>query len=241
MSAASLPREVYADAAELAQAAATEIAAAAAQAIAERGQFLLALSGGQTPQEMLRALAVKPIDWSRVHLLQVDERIAPLGHSARNLTQLQETLLAHVPIPAAQVHLLPVDAIDPQAAMAACEAQLRQLMGDPPQLDLVQLGLGGDGHTASLLPGDAALDVTGQALAVSACYQGWRRMTLTRHVINRARRVLWLVSGADKAAVLARFVVGDAALPASRIRRENALLLCDVAAAGDLAALEEGD
>lgn len=229
--AAFLPVEVHADAAALARAAADHIAGLAAQAIAQRGQFLLALSGGKTPQAMLHALTMAPIDWRRVHLLQVDERIAPPGSAARNLTQLAEALLAHVAIPAAQVHPLPVDAADPQAAMAGYEVLLRQLAGNPPQLDLVQLGLGSDGHTASLLPGDAALAVADQALALSACHQGWRRMTLTLPVLNRARRVLWLVSGADKAAVLARFLAGDAVLPACRVSRENALLLCDEAAA----------
>ncbi|WP_221227785.1 6-phosphogluconolactonase [Rhodocyclus tenuis] len=232
--AAFLKVEVHADALALAQAAADHIAEKAEQAIAQRGQFLLALSGGQTPQAMLRALAQAPIDWRRVHLLQVDERIAPLGSVARNLTQLEESLLAHVRIPAAQVHPLPVDAADPLAAMAGYEALLRQLAGEPPLLDLVQLGLGSDGHTASLLPGDPALAVTERELALSTRYQGWRRMTLTLPLLDRARQVLWLVSGADKAAVLARFVAGDAALPACRVSRESALLLCDAAAAARL-------
>lgn len=223
--------EVHADAAALARAAADHIAERAAQAIAQRGQFLLALSGGQTPQAMLRALAETDIDWRRVQLLQVDERLAPPGSVARNLTQLNDSLLAHIPIPAAQVHPLPVDADDLPAAMAGRETLLRQLAGEPPLLDLVQLGLGSDGHTASLLPGDTALAVTDRALALSAPYQGWRRLTLTLPVLNRARRVLWLVSGADKAAVLERFVAGDPALPACRVSRENALLLCDAASA----------
>lgn len=226
--------EVHADATALARAAADHIAERAAQAIAQRGQFLLALSGGKTPQAMLRALAESDIDWRRVQLLQVDERLAPPGSAARNLTQLCEALLALVNLPAAQLHSLPVDAVDLPAALAGYAERLRQLAGEPPQLDLVQLGLGSDGHTASLLPGDAALAVTDRALALSAPYQGWRRMTLTLPVLNRARRVLWLVSGADKAAVLERFVAGDAALPACRVRREDALLLCDAAAAAGL-------
>lgn len=223
--------KVHADAAALARAAADHIAERAAQAIAQRGQFLLALSGGKTPQAMLRALAETDIDWRRVQLLQVDERLAPPGSAARNFTQLSEALLARVNLPAAQVHPLPVDAVDLPAAMAGHETLLRQLAGEPPLLDLVQLGLGSDGHTASLLPGDAALAVADRTLALTSPYQGWRRLTLTLSVLNRARRVLWLVSGADKAAVLARFVAGDPALPACRVSRENALLLCDAASA----------
>jgi 6-phosphogluconolactonase len=223
--------EVLADAAALASRAAALIAGIAAQAIAERGRCVIALSGGRTPLPLLHALAAEAIDWRHVHLLQADERIAPAGSPARNLTQLQDALLAHIDLPDGNLHPMPVDIADPLAAAADYAQLLARLAGSPPVLDLVQLGLGDDGHTASLLPGDAALGVVDGDVALSASYRGWRRMTLTFPLLDRARHALWLVSGADKAAVLARFIAGDAALPASRVSRNNALLLCDVAAA----------
>lgn len=191
---------------------------------------MLALSGGTTPRQMLGILAAKTIDWRKVHLVQVDERIAPLGGPERNLTQLRDALLDHVPIPEGQVEPMPVDDADLAAAAERYGRLLDRLAGSPALLDLVQLGLGADGHTASLVPGDAALEVSRADVAITAPYNGWRRMTLTFPIINRARRILWLVTGADKAEVTARLVQGDPSLVASRINRESALLLVDRAA-----------
>jgi 6-phosphogluconolactonase len=222
--------EVHADAAAASRRAAAWIADAATRAIEERGRFVVALSGGNTPQQMLCLLAAAPIDWRHVHVVQVDERVAPMGSPDRNLTQLREALLARVAIPAAQVYPMPVEDPDLAAAADGYGQLLGRLAGLPPQLDVVQLGLGADGHTASLVPGDAALDVTAADVAVTAQYNGWHRMTLTFPIINRAQRILWLVTGADKAEAVARLVRGDRALPASRINREAALLLADHAA-----------
>ena len=219
--------EVHADAAAVSRRAADWIAAIARQAIAQRDRFVLALSGGNTPWRMLRLLATETIDWNKVHVAQVDERVAPAGSIDRNLTHLRETLLARITIPAAQFHPMPVDDADLDAAAERYAQLLARLAGSPPLIDLVQLGLGADGHTASLVPGDAVLEVRRADVAVTATYNGRRRMTLTFPLINRARRILWLVTGGDKADAVARLVQGDPSMPASRVRREPALLLVD--------------
>ena len=223
--------EVHADAAAASRRAAAWIAEISRQAIERRGRFVLALSGGSTPRAMLHHLATESIDWRNVHLTQVDERVAPVDSPERNLSDLQELLLAGVPLPVMQFHPMPVDDPDLPAAAERHAQLLARLAGTPPLLDLVQLGLGADGHTASLVPGEPALDVNDADVAVTASYNGWRRMTLTLPSINRARRILWLVTGEQKADVLARMVRGDPSLPASRIPRASALLLADSAAA----------
>src|SRR5262249_29458682 len=140
---------------------------------------VLAVSGGRTPRKMLRALADEDVPWARVHVVQVDERIAPAGDPDRNFTHLQESLLVHCPIPAGQVHAMPVEAADLEAAAGQYAETVRQIAGTPPVVDLVHLGLGPDGHTASLVPGDPVLGVTGADVALTGVYQSRRRMTLT--------------------------------------------------------------
>jgi len=223
--------EVLTDAGAVARAAAAIIAREARAAAAARGRFALAVSGGHTPGAMLRLLADEDLPWAAVHLFQVDERVAPAGNPERNLTQLTECLLQRAPIPPAQIYPMPVDS--PDLAVAALEyaATLRTIAGSPPVLDLVHLGLGPDGHTASLVPGDAVLDTTEADVGLTGSYQGRRRMTLTYPALNRARRVLWIVIGEEKAAVLGRLRAGDQTLPCGRIRRGNALILADLAAA----------
>jgi 6-phosphogluconolactonase len=228
--------EVSKDADSVAQAAAATIAAAARSATVARGRFALALSGGHTPWIMLRALAVQDVPWAGVHVFQVDERIAPAGDPDRNLTHLQESLLQHAPLRPEQIHAMPVEAADLQAATAAYELTLRETVGSPPVLDLVHLGLGPDGHTASLVPGDAVLTVTDKDVGLTGVYQGRRRMTLTYPAINRARRILWVVTGSEKVEMLRRLRDGDVSIPAGRVRSDQALLLADQAAAGQLAA-----
>jgi 6-phosphogluconolactonase len=237
---APLKIEVHADADAVARRAAAWIAGAAMQAIAQRDRFVMALSGGTTPWPMLRVLATETIDWPKVHVVQVDERAAPIDSPDRNLTHLRDALLARVPLPAAQVHPMPVEDDDLAAAAKSYSRSLARLAGSPPLLDLVQLGLGADGHTASLVPGDPVLEVSRADVAVTAEYRGRRRMTLTFPIINRARRILWLVTGEDKADAVARLVEGDLSLPAGRISREPALLLADRAAAAQLAAPATG-
>lgn len=231
----ALRTEVHADPAAVARRAAAWIAETTRQAIEQRDRCVLALSGGTTPLPMLRVLATTAIDWRKVQVLQVDERVAPSESPDRNLAQLRAALFARIPLPAAQIHAMPVEDVDLVAAAERYGRLLMQLAGAPPRLDLVVLGLGADGHTASLVPGDAALDIRDADVAVTALYQGRRRMTLTFPAINRARHILWLVTGADKAEMLARLVEGDPALPASRVSRTSALLLADRAAAARLA------
>src|SRR5262249_24774547 len=151
-------------------------------------------------------LAAQQIPWERVHLAQVDERIAPAGHSDRNLTHLGELLLTHVALPANHMHAMPVETPDLEVAAANYARILSKIAGTPPFLDLVPLGLGPDGHTASLVPGDPVLDVADRDVAPTSVYQGRRRLTLTYPILNRARHILWLVTGSDKARSLARLL-----------------------------------
>jgi 6-phosphogluconolactonase len=228
--------EVFDDADSVARAAAKTIAADASAAIAARGRFALAVSGGHTPWIMLRALTGEDVPWAGVHVYQVDERVAPDGDPDRNLTHLRESLLQHAPLRPEQIHAMPVEAADLEAAAAEYARTLWEIAGSPPVLDLVHLGLGPDGHTASLVPGDPVLDIADRDVAVTGVYQGRRRMTLTYPALNRARRVLWVVTGSEKAEMLRRLRDGDVSIPAGRIRREQALLLADRAAVGQLTA-----
>ena len=223
--------EVFDDADSVARAAAAIIAADARAAITARSRFALAVSGGHTPWIMLRALAGEDIPWTGVHIFQVDERVAPAGDPDRNLTHLRESLLAHCPLPPEQVHAMPVESADLETASSQYALTLRDIAGAPAVLDLVHLGLGPDGHTASLVPGDPVLDVTGADVALTGVYQGRRRMTLTYPVLNRSRRIVWLVTGRDKADMLARLQKGDDSIPAGRVRRDRALVLADREAA----------
>ena len=223
--------EILADVDAVARRAAVLIAAAAREAIAARGRFVLAVSGGHTPWVMLRALAGEDVPWDGVHLFQVDERVAPAGDADRNWTHLRESLLDHAPLRPNQAHAMPVESPD-LAAVAARYAQLLgQIAGQPPVPDLVHLGLGPDGHTASLVPGDPALDITDADVALTGVYKGRRRMTLTYPVLNRSRRVLWVVTGGEKAGMLGRLLAGDPSIPAGRVRQDRALVLTDRAAA----------
>ncbi|HXX48558.1 MAG TPA: 6-phosphogluconolactonase, partial [Myxococcota bacterium] len=194
-----------------------------------------AVSGGHTPWAMLRALAELPgVPWRGVHVFQVDERVAPAGHPDRNLTHLRESLLARAPLPPEQVHAMPVEGADLEAGAAAYARELARVCGAPAVLDLVHLGLGPDGHTASLVPGDPVLGVVDRDVAVTGPYQERRRMTLTYPALDRARELLWLASGADKAPMLVRLIDGDASIPAGRVRGDRALALVDRAAAAAL-------
>jgi 6-phosphogluconolactonase len=228
--------EVFEDADSVARAAASAIAAEARAAIGARGRFILAVSGGHTPWIMLRALAGEDIPWAGVQLFQVDERVAPDGHPDRNLTHLRESLLQLAPLRPEQIHAMPVEIADLKAGAVQYALDLREIGGSPPVLDLVHLGLGPDGHTASLVPGDAVLDVTDRDVALTGVYQGRRRMTLTYPMLNRARRILWVVTGSEKVEMLRRLREGDVSIPAGRVRCERAVLLADRAAAGQLSA-----
>lgn len=216
--------ERAADAADAAARAAARIAAAARAAAADRGGFAIALSGGRTPWLMCARLADHEVPWERGALFQVDERAAPDGDADRNLTHLRESL------PAAAVERLrpmPVEEADLDSAARAYEAEL------PERFDLVHLGLGADGHTASLVPGDAVLGEAARLVAPTAtAYQGHRRLTLTYPALARARAVLWLVTGAEKRPALRALRAGDESIPAARVRAASATLIADQAALG---------
>jgi 6-phosphogluconolactonase len=226
--------KILADPDAVAREGAAIIAAEARSAVAERGRFILAVSGGRTPWRMLRALAGEDVPWDRLHVVQVDERVAPAGHPDRNLTHIRESLLEYAPLHPEQIHAMPVEERDLAAAATRYALTLREIAGSPPVLDLVHLGLGPDGHTASLVPGDPVLHVTDTDVALTGAYQGRRRMTLTYSILNRSRRIMWLVTGSEKAGMLARLCEGDASIPAGRIYRDPALVLADQAAARGL-------
>jgi 6-phosphogluconolactonase len=224
--------EILPDAGSVARRGAAIVAGEARAAVAARGRFVLAVSGGSTPWRMLRALAGEEVPWGRVDVVQVDERVAPAGHPDRNLTRLRESLVAHAPIRPERIHAMPVESSDLEAAAARYARTLREIAGSPPVLDLVHLGLGEDGHTASLVPGDPVLGVTGADVATTGVYRGRRRMTLTYPVLNRSRRILWLVTGGEKAGMLGRLQDADPSIPAGRVLGDRALVLADRAAAG---------
>lgn len=223
--------EVLEDPERVAQQAASFVAEQARNAVGERGLFVLAVSGGTTPWAMLAALAREELPWQHVHVLQVDERVAPSGDPERNLTHLRESLLSHAPIPESQLHPMPVESQDLDEAARRYGETLARVAGAPAILDLVHLGLGADGHTASLVPGDVALDVRDADVASTGPYQGRRRLTLTFPVLDRARCILWLVTGASKREMLDRLRRGDRTIPAGRVRSDRAIVLADRAAA----------
>ncbi len=212
---------------ELGRVAAEHLARMVHEAVLDRGGCAIALSGGRTPQDMFAAMSVSELRWGTVHVFQCDERICPQDHPDRNLTGLRRHLLDRVPIPEAHVHPMPVMLPDPALAAARYEQEMGRVCGDPCVLDVVHLGLGEDGHTASLVPGDPVLDVDDRDVAVTLPYNGLRRLTLTYPALRRARRILWLVAGAGKAAALRQLLAGDASIPASRIPRDHALIVAD--------------
>ncbi|MEK6252380.1 MAG: 6-phosphogluconolactonase [Actinomycetota bacterium] len=218
--------EVLRDAEAAALRGAELIAETAREAIAARGSFALAASGGTEPWEMYRRLAEFEIEWERVEVFQVDERVAPDGDPDRNLTHLLESL------PEAgrgRVRPMPVTEEDLERAAARYAQQL------PDTLDLVHLGLGPDGHTASLVPGDPVLEVDDQRVAITNTYHGHRRMTLTYPELERAQRVFWLITGEEKRDPLGWLMSGDRSTPAGRVDAHEPIVIADEAAAGQIA------
>lgn len=218
------------DVATTEQAAAEFIGARLREAIRARGRATLAVSGGTTPWRMFGLLADSALDWSAVHLFQVDERIVPAAADARNWKHLLATALA-ARVPSAQRHPMPVEMEDPELAAKHYAATLAGICGNPPVLDVVHLGIGDDGHTASLFAGDPLLDETGRDVGVSLPQGGVARITLTRPVLDRARHVVWLALGAARRPAVARLFAADQSIPASRIARERATCFTDPAAA----------
>ncbi len=217
--------EVVADERAAARRAAELIAAAGEAAAAERGPFGMAMSGGRSPWAMLAILGeLEQMPWDATELFQVDERIASPGSEDRNLT-----------------HMVLGLSMDHQAMLRPMPVTQRNLEGAahdyenglPERLDLVHLGLGPDGHTASLVPGDPVLEVDDRRVALTEnAYQDYRRMTLTYPAIDAARQILWLVTGAEKREPLAKLLAGDRSIPAGRVENDNMIVVADEAAAG---------
>jgi 6-phosphogluconolactonase len=221
---------VEADAEAAAARAALEIAGACEAALDERKVALIALSGGRTPWRMVEKLRTCVLEWGDIHVAQVDERVVPTDDERRNLTRLESILVREGPLPRDNLLDMPVCAADLLAAARSYQAILEAVGGKPLRFDIVQLGLGIDGHTASLVPGDPVLEAHAEDVAVSGEYQGTRRMTLTLSALSRARQRLWLVTGADKANALRELIDGRTAIPANRVERRGTLVVTDAAA-----------
>jgi len=217
--------EVVADDKAAARRGAELIAAEGRAAVDDRGAFTLAMSGGRTPWAMLAILSeLDEMPWGETELFQVDERLASPGSEDRNLTHLVLGLsLDHQ----AALRPMPVTQRDLEIAALQYEEQL------PESIDIVHLGLGADGHTASLVPGDPVLDVTDYRVDLTDnAYQGHRRMTLTYPTLAAARRIVWLVTGAEKREPLAKLLAGDTSIPAGRVQNDDMVVIADEAAAG---------
>ena len=225
---------VFPDANDVAHEAARMIAAMARKYAAANGRFLMAMSGGKTPWKMLESLGKEDIPWKSVHVFQVDERVAPAGHPARNLTYLRKSLLVHSPLNEDNIHPMPVEFNDLESAAENYSVLLSKIAGKPPVLDLVHLGLGSDGHTASLVPDDPVLNVNNCDVALTGIYQGRKRMTLTYPMINRARNILWIVTGTEKVAILKRLQANDTTIPAGQICQDKAIIMADRDAVSDI-------
>ena len=195
------------------------------QAIAARGVAAIAVSGGATPVAMLRELAAAAADWRRVHVFQVDERLVPDGDERRNI-RLVRAAFAQADVPGINLHAISAGSGTAEAVVDSYTRELRAIAGTPPVLDAVHLGLGEDGHTASLFPGDAAADAEGD-VAPSGEHAGMRRITLTLGTLNRARARIWLVTGTRKRDVARRLLEPGSGLIANRVRTEDSVLVID--------------
>jgi len=215
------------DADEVARLGAARIASVVRSAVTQRGSSAIAVSGGRTPWAMFARLGDHDIQWGSLGIWQVDERIAPHGDPDRGLTQLEASLPTRA---RSCLRAMPVDDVDPDddaRLSAAAEAYSASL---PPAFDLIHLGLGEDGHTASLVPGDPVLEVIDRDVAVTARYRGRRRMTMTFPVLERAMEILWLAAGDSKAGPLRRLLDRDLSMPAARVGAPNQLAIVDRAA-----------
>lgn len=226
--------QVLTDADAAATAAAALIADSARSAIETRGVFTLAVSGGRTPWAMLRALGHQDVQWQHVKVVQADERFAPAGSADRNIEIVRHTLLADTALPPANLFPMPVEEPDLAAAAAGYARTLESLAGSPPVLDLIHLGLGADGHTASLVPGDPVLELVDSWVGITGAYQQYRRMTLTYPVLELARTIVFVVTGEEKAEALLRLSRHDGTTPAGRIANRNIVVFADHLAASRL-------
>jgi 6-phosphogluconolactonase len=212
--------ERFDDDLDLADAAASYVAQRARDCVRAKGAFTFAISGGTTPWSMFERLATMDVPWERVTLFQVDERIAPEGDASRNLTNLRLSLGDASPT----IEAMPVIDDDLESAAARYATLI------PERFDMVHLGLGPDGHTASLIPGDPVLRVVDRLVSLTGVYHDERRMTLTYPALARANQLLWLVAGVEKRAPLAKLLAGDESIPAGRVVAASSLVMTDAAA-----------
>jgi 6-phosphogluconolactonase len=223
---------------ELPAACAARMADDVRAAIEQRGRAVVGLSGGTTPIPMFAELAASDLPWDRIDVVQVDERVAPDGDPERNLTALRSAFVERGPLPESNLHTMDVTADDLDDAARRYADLLERLSlgadGGPPVIDVVQLGIGPDGHTASLVPGDAVLDVADRWVAVTGPYQERRRITLTFPALDAAHSIVWMIEGADHGSALARLLAGDPGIPASRVESRRAVVVCDPSAAADV-------
>jgi 6-phosphogluconolactonase len=187
----------------------------------------MAVSGGATPWGMLRFLAEEKVEWDKVHLFQVDERVAPAGSPDRNWTHLQESLLKNDETKSIHLYPMPVEASDLETAASSYADLLHDVAGAPPLFDLIHLGLGPDGHTASLVPGDPVLKIIDRDIALTSIYRGHQRMTLTYPVINRSRHILWVITGHEKASAILQLRNKDLLIPGSHVSQDHAVVFAD--------------
>ena len=214
--------EVRSDPEEVADRAVELVAAAVRGAVDAGDRFTWAISGGATPMPMFRTMSRLDLPWRSIETWQVDERVVPFGDPQRNRTMQSDTL---PPDLLGSVRWMPVEDPDMDAAALRYGERL------PEGFDLVQLGLGADGHTASLLPGDPVLDVHDRDVALTRPRRGLRRMTLTYPGLARGRRAIWVVTGAEKADALAKLLAGDLSIPAARVSVQDQVVVADQAAA----------
>ena len=222
--------EIFPSADQVAKEAAAYIEQLIRETLAHKKSFSMAISGGRTPWEMLKILSKASLPWTRVNLFQVDERVAPDGHADRNLTQLFQAIEGSPLVTQLRIFPMPVlaDNLD-----EGCRNYIQVLdeVTEGKGLDLIHLGLGSDGHTASLVPGDGVLDLQDRLVACTQnTYQGRIRMTLTYPLLNSAKRILWIVTGAEKQVMVQRLLQQDASIPAGAVNQANALLMVDQAA-----------
>lgn len=216
---------------EVAKEAANYIADRIRESLTKKGFFTMAISGGRTPWEMIKELANEDLEWEKVFLFQVDERMAPDGHPDRNLTQLFNSIQGTKLM--TRLNIFPMHVIAEDLDQACQEyADSIQRITETGKLDLIHLGIGTDGHTASLIPGDEVLEVQDKSIALTSHpYQGRNRMTLTYPLINQAEKILWVVTGEEKAEMLERLLQKDPSIPAGKINQTHAILLTEESAA----------
>jgi 6-phosphogluconolactonase len=229
----SMKTEIFPSADQVAKEAAAYIEQLIRETLAHKKSFSMAISGGRTPWEMLKILSKASLPWTRVNLFQVDERVAPDGHADRNLTQLFQSIEGSPLVTQLRIFPMPVlaDNLD-----EGCRNYIQVLdeVTEGKGLDLIHLGLGSDGHTASLVPGDGVLDLQDRLVACTQnTYQGRIRMTLTYPLLNSAKRILWIVTGAEKQVMVQRLLQQDVSIPAGAVNQANALLMLDQAAFGN--------